>query len=279
VRRTVDAVLLVADHNHPHVLLLQVTLVQRSRATTGTASSSRRCKHTVAAPLSIRVQLRPYQAAKQQAVQFSAAVAGLSCVLTTSGIQLELLRRTLMCSSVCVPFIAPVLQYGQSNFYKLPGGKLKPDEDGEWFPEQQQQQQTSRDTTDAADCVVPVAPTTRRSRAAPQSAVRRLVSSWPRQLNTYAAPALLPLPLLPLLPLPLLLLLQRRLGCAASLKLTSPQSQSCCAASGRSGSASAAGCARISTPCFIPTPRHTSHGQKRSGRCLWCSCRKTATSG
>jgi len=44
VRRTVDAVLLVADHNHPHVLLLQVT---RAGPQASHVSSSSRVSPTV----------------------------------------------------------------------------------------------------------------------------------------------------------------------------------------------------------------------------------------
>jgi hypothetical protein len=35
------------------------------------------------------------------------------------------------CNVCTQAFLHAVLQYGQSHFFKLPGGKLKPDEDGE----------------------------------------------------------------------------------------------------------------------------------------------------
>jgi hypothetical protein len=34
-------------------------------------------------------------------------------------------------SLACRAVLCCAVQYGQSNFFKLPGGKLKPDEDGE----------------------------------------------------------------------------------------------------------------------------------------------------
>jgi hypothetical protein len=56
----------------------------------------------------------------------------LGCKLVVRMASLELLSPSNNCACMLLRCLLMHLQYGQSSFYKLPGGKLKPDEDGEW---------------------------------------------------------------------------------------------------------------------------------------------------
>jgi hypothetical protein len=77
VRRTVDAVLLVADHNHPHVLLLQVS--QQHRQATNTSSSNSR-QPAYAATAAATATTAPAGAAVVHALRAqTAALERLAC--------------------------------------------------------------------------------------------------------------------------------------------------------------------------------------------------------
>jgi hypothetical protein len=82
MRRTVDAVLLVADHNHPHVLLLQVS--QKQQQTTKTSSSSNNNR-------------QPAQAA---GAATTLAPAGAAAVAHASTAKAEVLQRLACCAAL-----------------------------------------------------------------------------------------------------------------------------------------------------------------------------------